>query len=250
MKETLRKYLPRPLVTALRRIIWRVRRKRVAPGGLAGLAPISEVWGLDRGTPIDIYYLERFLSSHAEDIKGRTLETGDSRYSAKFGRDVTRADVLHISTGNPAASIVGDLESGLNIPEAAFDCIILTNTLLLIFDVRAALWNCHRALRPGGVLLVHFSGLVRSQVSARAWGPSGWEGEADYWRFTSAAATRLSGDCFGRDAITVHSYGNVRSVTAALYGLAADELTDRELDFVDTRFELAIGVRAVRRLPT
>ena len=245
MTEILRRWLPLPVGSAARRILWRLRRPSVPAGGPTGLTPVSEVWGLDRGTPIDVHYLERFLSRHVSDITGRTLETGDARYSRKFGRQVTRADVLHIAPGNPEATIVGDLETGRGIPEGAFDCIVLTNTLLLLFDLRAAIEHCHRALRPGGVLLAHFTGLVRGQVAEKEWLP-GWQGDADLWRFTSASARRLVADRFGPTGVTVESYGNVRAVTAALYGLAAEELTPEELGVADPRYEMVIGVRAVR----
>ena len=247
MREWARRRAPHALVRMARSASWRLGRISVPTSGLSGTSPLSDVWGLDRGTPIDIFYLERFLGLHAADIGGRTLETGDARYARKFGREVTRADVLHMSSGNPDATIVGDLITGAGIPADEFDCVILTNTLLYVFDVPAALATCHRALRVGGVLLAHFNGLVRGQVSPRPWGPAGWEGEADYWRFTSASARRLCAERFGEGAADVIAYGNVRSVTASLYGLAAEELTSSELDPVDSRFELVICARAVRR---
>jgi SAM-dependent methyltransferase len=224
----------------------RARRLLRPARGTFDLRPASEIWGLDRGTPIDLFYIDRFLSAHAADITGRTLETGDARYARKFGRGVSRSDVLHLAPGNPQATIVGDLVTGEGIPEDAFDCIVLTNTLLLIYDVRAAIRTCHRALRAGGVLLAHFSGLVRSQTSAVPWGPQGWEGEADHWRFTSASARRLCAEVFGDERTSVASYGNVRTAAAALYGLAVEELEPGSFDIDDPRYEVVIGVRAQR----
>jgi len=46
--------------------------------------PISAVFGVDRGTPIDRYYIEAFLRRNARLIKGRILEIGDSHYSRRF----------------------------------------------------------------------------------------------------------------------------------------------------------------------
>lgn len=246
MKATLRRLLPPAALAVARRARAAFLRAVRPAGGSTGLRPVSETWGLDRGTPIDLYYLERFVARHAADITGRTLETGDARYARKFGAGVTRADVVHLAPGNPNATLVGDLATGEGIPSDAYDCIILTNTLLLIYDVRAALETCRRALRPGGVLLAHFSGLVRSQTSTVPWGPPGWEGEADYWRFTSSSAGRLCRDVFGADAVEVASFGNVRTATAALYGLAAEEVGHAALEVRDPRYEVVIGVRAVR----
>jgi hypothetical protein len=44
----------------------------------------------------------------------------------------------------------------------------------------------------------------------------------------------------------VHVYGNVRTVTAYLYGLAAEDLNDRELNYHDPNYELVIAARAVK----
>src|SRR5437867_11804255 len=49
---------------------------RVSFGSLRRTTPISEVFGFDRGQPIDRYYIESFLSSYAEDVQGRVLEFG------------------------------------------------------------------------------------------------------------------------------------------------------------------------------
>ena len=43
-------------------------------GNMRRTAPFSTAFGSDRGTPIDRYYLERFLDSHRALITGRVLE--------------------------------------------------------------------------------------------------------------------------------------------------------------------------------
>lgn len=248
MRARVRRWLPSFALRGARAARARLRRALQPAGAAFGaLRPASEIWGLDRGTPIDLHYLERFLSAHASDITGRTLETGEARYARRFGHEIERADVLHLGPGNPEATLIGDLSTGEGIPEGAFDCIVLTNTLLLVFDVPAAIRTCHRALRPGGVLLAHFTGLVRRQTSdAAPWGPAGWEGEADYWRFTSASARRLCADVFGGSSTTVTAFGNVLTAAAGLYGIAVEELDRGALDLNDPRYEVVIGVRAVR----
>jgi len=102
--------------------------------------PASREFGFDRGTPIDRHYIERFLERHARDIRGRVLEVGDDAYTRRFGDgQVTTRDVLHVTPGNPQATIVADLADAAHIPSDAFDCVILTQTLHLVYDVRAAL---------------------------------------------------------------------------------------------------------------
>ena len=41
------------------------------------LQPISNVFGFDRGQPIDRYYVENFLSENASLIRGVVLEVAD-----------------------------------------------------------------------------------------------------------------------------------------------------------------------------
>ena len=68
----------------------------------------------------------------------------------------------------------------------------------------------------------------------------------DYWRFTSAAAQRLFGDLFESNNVQVKAYGNVLVATAFLYGMAAEDLTTEELEFIDRDYEALITIRAVK----
>ncbi len=167
------------------------------------------------------------------------LEVGDDAYTRRFGGErVTRSDVLHVKEGNPAATLVADLAAAPQLPPAAFDCIILTQTLQLIYDMRAALCTLHRILRPGGVLLATVPGI--SPLSADEWAAT-W-----YWSFTPLSVARLLDETFGVGSYTVEQHGNVLVATAFLYGIAAGELDARELDARDERFPVLIAVRAVR----
>jgi GT2 family glycosyltransferase len=210
---------------------------RVRFGDLRRVTPISGDFGFDRGQPVDRHYIEAFLAGHASEIAGRVLEIGDDTYTRRFGgARVTRADVLHIHGGNPRATFVGDLTDPAVLPENTFDCIVLTQTLHLIYDVRLAVDRLRRALAPGGVVLATGPGI--SQIDRGEWGPS-W-----CWSFTTASLTRLFGEAFGADAIMVEQYGNVLAATAFLQGLAAAELTPEELDVYDHAYPVIVGVRA------
>src|SRR5215217_1849063 len=132
-------------------------------GSLRRLSPVSRDWGFDRGQPIDRYYIDQFLSSHANDVRGRVLEIDNNAYTRAFGGDrVTQSDVLHISDWNPGVTMVGDLTQ-LEIDSQLFDCVIVTQTLQLIYDYRAALRTIHRILRPGGVALVTLPAINKSR---------------------------------------------------------------------------------------
>jgi SAM-dependent methyltransferase len=202
------------------------------------VTPISENYGLERGTPIDRYYIDRFLGRHAEDVRGRAMEINDDRYTRQFGGDrVEKIDIVFAGEGNPDATIVADLTHAPHIPDDSFDCAILTQTLMYIYDVRAAIATLHRTLAPGGVVLVSVPGVSKiTGPEDEIWG--------DWWRFTSRSIGRLFEESFGHDAVTVEAYGNVLSAAAQLYGLAAEDLTPEELDHRDASYEVLLCVRA------
>ena len=185
-------------------------------GDLRRVTPISKEFGLDRGLPIDRYYIERFLEKHRADIQGRVLEIGAPRYTLKFGgQRVTTSEVLDLSLRKPGVTMVGDLTQADHIPPDSFDCLILTQTLQLIYDVRAALHTSYRILKPGGILLASFPGISRV---ARAFPYlERWE---DYWRFTIRSAQRIFAELFPQANIEVQAHGNVLAATGFLYGLA------------------------------
>ncbi len=209
-------------------------------GTLRKLSPVSSNWGFDRGLPVDRYYIESFLAQHANDIQGRTLEIEEDMYTSRFGGDrTTIRDVLHIEEGNPKATLVGDLTSADHIPSNRFDCIVLTQTLQLIYDTRAALRTLHRILKQQGVLLATFPGITR--ISHTEWTGS-W-----YWAFTSASARLLFEEFFAKGNVDVQVYGNVLTATSFLQGIATGELKRDELDYQDPDYEVLIAVRAVKR---
>lgn len=213
---------------------------RVRFGDLHRVTPISQCFGFDRGLPVDRYYIERFLARNASQIVGRVLEVGDDSYTRRFGGSrVTRGDVLHVRAGNPRATLIGDLTDPDVLPENAFDCIILTQTLQLIEDVHSAVARLYRALAPGGAVLVTAPGI--SQIDRGEWG-STW-----FWSFTSTALQRLFGEWFGSGAVMVEQYGNVFAATAFLHGLAVEELDTRDLDVLDKAYPVIVAVRATKR---
>jgi ubiquinone/menaquinone biosynthesis C-methylase UbiE len=152
---------------------------------------------------------------------------------------VAKSDILHVWNDNPRATIVADLTCADYIPSDTFDCIIFTQTLQFIYDVRAALRHLYRILKPGGVLLATFHGISQiSRYDMDRWG--------EYWRFTTLSARRLFEEVFPPEHITIEAYGNVLTAIAFLHGLAAEELKQEELDYHDPDYEVLITVRAVK----
>jgi SAM-dependent methyltransferase len=218
---------------------WRKRRP-VDLGDLRRTTPIDPNWGFERGTPIDRMYVERFLASHAADIRGRVLEIGAPDYTRKLGTAVERSDVLHAKPGNPEATIVGDLTDAPQIDSDTFDCAILTQVLQYVYDVRAALATLHRILAPGGVLLATVPGITKiSMVDDELWG--------EWWHYTARSLRRLAAEAFGEENVEVQPFGNVLTAAGFLYGLVPSDFRAEELETEDPLYEVILGLRAVKR---
>jgi hypothetical protein len=202
--------------------------------------PVSRTFGFERGKPVDRWYIERFLAEHAADVRGRVLEVAERTYTGWYGGDdVTASDVLYAAEGHPEATVVGDLTTGAGIPEAAYDCFVCTQTLQVIYDIRAAVAGTRRLLAPGGVLLATLPGISQiSREDNRDWG--------DWWRFTARSAQRLFAEVYGEQHVQVRQHGNVHAAAAFLYGLAAEDLDSSALESTDPDFHLVMTVRAVR----
>lgn len=206
---------------------WTLRRR---PG------PLSAHWGFDRGTPIDRWYIDRFLESHAADIRGDVLEIGDTRYTDRWGSGVRSSDVLDATAQNPE-TVVANLEQPSTVPEERYDCLIVTQVLQYIFDLDAAVESLHRALRPGGVCLVTVPVISRLDISAPY---------KEYWRLTDESARRLFERRFSPGTLDVAMRGNLRAALLFLLGVASDEVSPVQLRGDLPAFPLILTVRAVK----
>ena len=189
-----RRFVPAGARRRLRPLRQRVvewRRSRPPKlGDLRRLTPIDPNWGFERGTPIDRVYVERFVGSHAADIRGRVLEIAAPDYTNAFGRGVEQVDILMATEGNPQATIVGDLTHAPHIPDNSFDCAIVTQTLQFVYDVRSALATLQRILAPEGVLLATMPGLTKiSRLEDEQFG--------EWWHYTGRSVRRLAEEAFG-----------------------------------------------------
>jgi SAM-dependent methyltransferase len=247
IRETLKRILPSHIHQWLRGQLSRFgvqgpspRQAQVRWGNLRRTEPFSRSFGYERGRPADRYYIEAFLERQAEDIKGRTLEVKDSGYTQAFGGSgVHQADVVDIDPDNPHATIIADLNKD-PLPNEAYDCIILTQTLQFIYDFRSALCFLCEALRPGGVLLLTVPGItpIASRSMANTW----------YWAFTTLSIKRLLAEVFPPGSeINVDSCGNVLTAVAFLEGLGSHELKPYEFEVRDPAYPVVITARVVKR---
>ena len=213
--------LPAPVRTRLARLAGHppVRRalRPIRWGNVRRTTPFSRRYGFDRGTPIDRIYLDEFFSSHADDIRGRVLEVDAPVFTRRHGTQslITSVDVVDIDGRNDGATIVADLADAGSLPVAAFDCIVLPQTLQYVADPLAAVTNLWAALAPGGVLLVTVPSLAKVDHHAR---------EVDAWRWVPhGLATLLTDGCPGA-SIDVVGFGNALSGAAFLMGASSEDL--------------------------
>jgi SAM-dependent methyltransferase len=222
-------------------LTWRRRLQRLRRpawlGSIRRTTPLSDHWGQDRGTPIDRYYIERFLATERQAIRGRVLEVLNADYTERFGVGVETRDVLDIDATNASATIVADLATADNVSSDTFDCFVLTQTLQYVYDLQSAVRHVHRILRPGGTVLCTVPTV--SRISRHTL-------ETEYWRLTALACERLFTDAFVGGTVETRAYGNVLTAAAFLVGMAAEELSPRELDLVDPFFPLLVTVRATK----
>jgi SAM-dependent methyltransferase len=201
-----------------------------------GIEPLSYLWGDDRGQPLCRYYLGQFLQEFAGDIKGQCLEFEEDGYTIAFGQGVTQRDVMHVDHNNPKATIVADLTKPNDVPSSAFDCIICTHVLHIIFELDTFVAELKRLLKPGGVLLV---GVPHVSMCGPEW--------HELWRFTEEGLLLLLSKAFGKDNVTTRAYGNSLTAAGQIRGLTAEEFSPEELDTNDTRFAVDVCARALKR---
>lgn len=194
--------------------------------------PVSKRFGLERGTPIDRVYIERFLKEHSDRIKGTVMEIADSQYTEMLGRDVTQSLVLHLN-GWGKGVIRGNLETGEGISENSVDCLICTQTIQFIYDIHSVVRQIHRLLKPGGTALVtaHCLGQI-SLYDYHNWG--------EYWRFTDMSMRKLFSEVFADSNITVQPWGNVKTAIACQYGLCAEDLREEDFEFQDEQYPVVV----------
>lgn len=194
--------------------------------------PVSRLFGFDRGLPIDRFFIEKFMDKNRSKVTGHVLEMGDKTYTLKYGSGVVRSDVLNV-TQTPDTTILGNLSTGRNIPEEQFDCIIMTQTLQMIYDMKSALKNIYKALKKGGVLLLTASGISQiSRYDMDRWG--------EYWRFTDKSLKMLLSEYFAEEDICVESHGNAGIAKSFLDGLAVHEIPAQLFEHDDPDYQVVL----------
>jgi len=210
-------------------------------GDFKRLTPFSTQFGYDRGGPVDRYYIESFLNDNMQQVQGHILEIGDNDYTIKYGgNNIIKTDILHIDQKNEKATIIGDLSNISHIPNNVYDCIILTQTLHLIYDFNSALETCYRILKPGGALLLTVPGITH--IDQGEW-KNNW-----LWSFTGSSVRKMLTAIFHENDVKVTTHGNVYIASAFLYGAGIYEVEKKYFDYHDPHYQVIITASAVKTL--
>ncbi len=221
---------------AIKSLIRGIARRIAPPKVITDLPilPISELFGLDRGTPIDRFYIDQFLLQNADSIKGRVVEIAENTYTQKFGKNVEKSEILHVDSQFKEATIIADLSNLSSIPENIADAFICTQTLNFIYDVKEAILGIHKILKPNGKALITVAGLSQiSRFDMDRWG--------DYWRFTDKSLHKLLSEAFGTENVTVQTFGNAYSATLFLQGVAIEEANMTKIKSQNADYQMILG---------
>ena len=197
---------------------------------LAETEPISRLYGNDRGTPIDRYYIEKFLQKESIRIKKdglRVLEVGEDTYSRKYIPNSTY-EVLNYSEGM-------DLTVDGTISENFYDVFIATQVFHQIYQVKKAIAGANRLLKKGGVMLATVCGTIVK--------PARNDEYDHYWGFTVSSITNLMKEVFNGE-LRIQSFGNVAVATAFIQGISAEEMSESVMEVNDPDYPVCISIFA------
>lgn len=241
MKNFLKKY---PTVFSFLRSIYKIIYRNIIKNKSlyffsSSPFPISNIYGFDRGKPLDRFYIEKFLENNREDVRGVCLELLNNEYTKKYGcNKVYESVILDIEKKNTKATLISDLRNLKEVKDNTFDCIILTQVLQFIDDIDSAILECYRTLKPGGVLLATMPSISRIDCTSGEVG--------DYWRFTTASANYLFGKKFKKENTFISSQGNAKTGLYFYAGLAVEDTSRKLLSVNDKNFPLIITVRVIK----
>jgi SAM-dependent methyltransferase len=200
-------------------------------GQLRRLEPVGKNFGYGRGTPIDRYYLGKFIELIRPLVQGNTLEIGGSiSNGVSFG--FTRATEYHAVELHPSPNndYAGDVHEASLIAADVFDAIVCFNVLEHCTRPWIVVDNMHKWLKKGGKAFCMVPNAQRVHEMPR-----------DYWRpLPSAMESMFS--AFSH--IQLHVYGNLITHTASFYGIACEELKPEELDYAHPDYPVATCIVA------
>ncbi|MEH2196031.1 MAG: methyltransferase domain-containing protein [Nostoc sp.] len=200
-------------------------------GDLKKPVPICQAFGLTRGTPVDRYYLSKFLKEIQTQIGGNILEIGGTPKDKDFYQinPGTSYQILNLEPG-PGVDIVGDAHDVSVVKPESFDSVIIFNVLEHCYAPWIVVENIYTWLKPGGKCFAMVPSAIRIHATP-----------VDYWRPLPDAFAWMYKN-FSQHKLYV--YGNPTTVIASYHGIAVEELTSEELDAYHPDYPVATCIVA------
>lgn len=195
--------------------------------------PLSRSFGRERGTPIDRYYIEKFLSENKKYIRGTVGEIAERTYTEKYGDDVNKSLIFHVNGRGDSVKL--NLETGEGVKDETVDCLICTQTIQMIYGIDTVFRNIYRLLKKNGTALITAHGIGQLSLGD-------YDNWGEYWRFTIKSMIRLSQSA-GFNDIEILSYGNVKTCICFLYGMCQEDLTAKDFEYNDRQYPLIVAAR-------
>lgn len=202
-------------------------------GDLKKTVPICQAFGLTRGTPVDRYYLRKFIAEIQPEIVGNILEVGGTPKDKDFYQlnldSGSYYRILNLEPG-PGVDITGDVHDVSVIEPNSVDSVIIFNVLEHCYAPWLAVENIHTWLKAGGKCFAMVPSAIRVHATP-----------VDYWRPLPDAFAWLFRK-FSHQKLYV--YGNPITVIASYHGIAVEELTSEELDAFHPDYPVATCIVA------
>jgi hypothetical protein len=131
-----------------------------------------------------------------------------------------------------------NLVTGEGVEEEILDCLICTQTIQFIYEIDTAVYNIVKMLKKGGCALITVHGIAQiSMYDYNIWG--------EYWRFTKKTFDELVGS-FDIGGYDIHSYGNVKTATAMLYGVVVEDLEEKDFEYDDEQYPVVLTLKIIK----
>lgn len=138
--------------------------------------------------------------------EGRFCRMARARGLDVVGLDPTAALLDRARALDPGGRYVEGRAEALPFEDASFDVVVFYLSLIDIPDIRAALAEAARVVRPGGRLLI---ANLHAYVTAR---PRGWPGEGGHWVEKDGERLYLAVDDMMEERGVVSAWGGIRIV--------------------------------------
>lgn len=201
--------------------------------------PVDAYFGRKRGEPVDRYYIEQFLDKRKQYIRGKCLEIAEDTYTKQFGGKRVKASIMLHVEGWGNNVVKGNLETGEGISAESYDTMIITQTLMCIYDVESAVKNIYKGLKKGGSALITVSGISQiARYDDDNWGM--------FHSFYMSGLKRIFYPVFGEENVEIIHYGNVKTAMAFLYGAVREELSEDDFDSIDIDYPVIYGIHVTK----